>query len=39
MVSITISKSTGHAVLSDTTNFLTTDEITFTGCSVQVTKQ
>ena len=34
-----MSKSTGHAVLQNTTEFLTTDEKTFTGCSVQETTQ
>ena len=35
----TTSNSTGHAVLRDTRDFLTVDEITFTGSSVQVTEQ
>lgn len=33
----TISKSTGHAVIQDTADFLIADEITFIGSSVQVT--
>ena len=31
IVSTKISKSTGHAVLQDTMDFLTTNELTFTG--------
>ena len=38
-VCTTISKSAGHTVLQDKTDFLIADEITFTGSSVQVTKQ
>ena len=38
-VCTTMSKSIRHAILYDTTHFLTADEITFNGCSSQVTKQ
>ena len=34
-----ISKSTGHEVLWNTTDFLTAGEIKLTGCSVQVSEQ
>ena len=38
-VCTTLSNSAGHAVLQDTRDFLTVDEITFTGSSVQLTEQ